>query len=587
MQTNGLPEGSRTFPLLAGTKRPAGGRGHLDASVWHVPEGNYGVALDGQFLVVDIDDPDRVPEDFHERLYNSPTWTQNTRRGAHFLFTVPEGFKGTNAQIPGLAGDLKVNGYIVGPGSEVEGHIYTVRDSARPQPAPKWLLDLVGEKRQTAPNYSASNTAESPLSLGEGEGRNQFLVRVAGLLRGQGLGVDQAKDAVRGINASVCVPPVSESELCSTIFKSVEKWNQGVVEFELGILPANMLQASAQSGIREPLSYMIRPLIPKVGLTLMHGKGGVGKSTFASFVTAQATKREIRCLLLCTEEDPILHRQRAEHMGADSDYIYWPDPSKVNVSMIKFPKNAGELDVLIQEIGIGFVYIDGIQTHADASSSKGMHAGEKARVLLADVAALAIKHDIAILGTFHNVKNSDIGMGSEELGNTARQQLSATAIGEGDLKRLNVEVDKSNGNDIGKVVQFSWHSKEYQDKLTGEFQEAIWEDDIDAEDFRAGYSELKRAQIPYLEVVKKSEATKVAGVKDEDVKDVVSVAILDALASGDWVYSTILKPLVMASTVVSESSVQRALGDLLEEGKISRTGKIQYTAYRKVQFVTI
>jgi hypothetical protein len=578
----GLPEGSKTFPLLPNTKRPAGGRGHLDATASYLPESNYGISLDDQFLVVDIDDPTRVSEAFAAKLTHTPTWCQRTRRGEHYLFKVPKGFKGTNAKIPGNAGDLKVNGYIVGPGSEVEGHTYTVRDTTEPAPAPLWLLGLVGEGKERNSIKQPPNEVESSLSLKEGEGRNLFLVRVAGLLRGQGLGVDQVKEAVRGINAQVCEPPLSEHEIRGTIDKSIAKWDQGVVE--LGgdlILPANMLQASAVTRIGEPLAYMIRPLIPQVGLTLMHGKGAVGKSTFASFVSAYATRKELRVLLLCTEEDPLLHIRRAEHMGADPDYIYWPDPRKISVCQIKFPTNVKDVEKIIEELGIGFLYIDGIKTHADPSLSKGMHEGDKSRMLVEGVAALAIKYKIAILGTFHNKKDSDVAMGSEELANTARQQLSLTSAGEAEAKRLSVTVDKSNGPDDGKVVQFSWHAKEYFDKETGEYQKEIVEDRIDADDYREGYSEIKNQMVPYIQVVKLSEQKKAEG-QGQPARDKTTQAILDLLGSGRSQYSTVLRPQVIEMTGASENTVKRSLAELLEQGIIASDGKVQYTSYRLI-----
>ena len=587
MHAKGLPEGSKTFQLLAGSKRPAGGAGHLDATAEHVPVDNYGISLDNQFLVVDIDDPDKVPKEFRDRLSELPTWNQKTRRGEHFLFKVPEGFKGTNAKLPGNSGDLKVHGYIVGPGSEVEGHVYTVRDSTEPAPAPEWLLGLLLEKHRPLQELRQMASVETSLLLKEGEGRNEFLVRVAGLLRGQGLGVDQVKEAVRRVNDIVCNPPVHESELRSTIDKSIAKWEQGVVDVVTGILPANMRQASGVELIREPLSYMIRPLIPKIGMTLMHGIGSVGKSTFASFVTAQATKREVRVLLLCSEEDPVLHIQRAVHMGADPDYIYWPDPQKVRVNSLKFPKNAPDLDVLISEIGIGFVYIDAIQTHADPSTSKNMHAGEKARVLVAEVAALAIKHSIPILGTFHNNKGSDTAQGSEELANTARQQLSLTTAGTGEAKRLSIAVDKSNGPDDGKIVQFTWSAKEFTDPSTGNFQKEIVEDDIDADEYREGFSEVKDQKVPFLTVVKHSAQTVPTDDTEAKPKDACGEAVLSLLEHGNYMQSSVLKDQAMTLTGAGKSTIERTLADLVDNGLVATEGTAKYTRYRKINFVVM
>jgi hypothetical protein len=162
---------------------------------------------------------------------------------------------------------------------------------------PESLRVLYESKRNKGETWNSNESGK----ISEG-GRNQYLASVAGGFRKNGLGVDDAKRMMRQINEIMCDPPVPESELRKTVDKSIERWKQGVVDSGPGLfLPDNILQADANSRLSDPVNYLIRPLIPSVGLALMHGKGSVGKSTFASFVTAKATLRDLRVLLRCSE----------------------------------------------------------------------------------------------------------------------------------------------------------------------------------------------------------------------------------------------------------------------------------------------
>lgn len=82
---------------------------------------NYGIVLDGRYLVVDIDNPDRVDSELASAI--EPTWHQKTPKGDHYLYAIPEGFKSGNKKLRNsqgeIVGDIKTKGYIVGPGSQV------------------------------------------------------------------------------------------------------------------------------------------------------------------------------------------------------------------------------------------------------------------------------------------------------------------------------------------------------------------------------------------------------------------------------------------------------------------------------------
>jgi P4 family phage/plasmid primase-like protien len=153
-----LPKDAKVFALKPGYKRPLGGRGHLDAVPFAEYKGgpDFGIALDRQYILIDVDEPDNVPKWLLDAIAASPTWTQKTRKGTHYLYLQPAGFVSICCKLPGtgtsgVSGDAKHKGYFVGPGSMVnreqdgtmlEDFTYTVLDSQEPVPAPQWALDI-------------------------------------------------------------------------------------------------------------------------------------------------------------------------------------------------------------------------------------------------------------------------------------------------------------------------------------------------------------------------------------------------------------------------------------------------------------
>jgi len=169
--------GWHVFPLIPGSKRPAvrawEERATTDperiARCWSAGPYNIGIATGpSRLAVIDLDTAkgpdDTAPDEWrapditdgtdvlaalcerHEQPYPSETYTVRTGRGGtHLYLTAPEG-----AELRNSAGKLgwKVDtraagGYVVGPGSTVDGHSYTVTHDAPTAALPAWLADLL------------------------------------------------------------------------------------------------------------------------------------------------------------------------------------------------------------------------------------------------------------------------------------------------------------------------------------------------------------------------------------------------------------------------------------------------------------
>lgn len=167
--------GWHVFPLVPGGKRPVVRNWEQRATVdperiarcWSTGDYNIGIATGPSgLLVVDLDvmkpgqdgPPEGAPADvtsgedslaslaaLHGQPYPSDTYTVRTPSGgAHLYFTAPE------AQLRNTAGTLgwKIDtrargGYVVGAGSVVEGHAYTVVRDQKPAHLPNWLASLL------------------------------------------------------------------------------------------------------------------------------------------------------------------------------------------------------------------------------------------------------------------------------------------------------------------------------------------------------------------------------------------------------------------------------------------------------------
>lgn len=177
--------GWHVFPLVPNSKVPMTGHGQNDATTdpatirawWKAtPDANIGVhcAPSGLYLV-DVDCKHGQPGyATWERLVAehgaTPTLTSRTTTGGlHVWFKMPEGEHLTNTQGsadpakrtlgPGI--DTRGNGYVVAPGSTIDGRAYEWVVKAPIAPLAPWIADKV-RSRQAAPAKAAQSNV-SPL----------------------------------------------------------------------------------------------------------------------------------------------------------------------------------------------------------------------------------------------------------------------------------------------------------------------------------------------------------------------------------------------------------------------------------------
>lgn len=248
-------DGFRVFPLAPGLKTPV-----LDTNwqriattdpdkihaLWTDPVTgwdqpfNIGIALDANTIVVDVDVRDgrrgaetlRLLEAIHDPLPGT-FWVRTASKGDHHYFRV-DGKRGPFAKTLGTNVDLKtLGGYVVGPGSVVDGKRYTVVSGApgAMQDLPEAFLEI---SRATAPERSPAGAkgaaplveldepgalaratewlATAPESV-EGDRGDDTAFIVAAKMLDFGLSPDAARDAMLDHWNDRCSPPWSFEEI--------------------------------------------------------------------------------------------------------------------------------------------------------------------------------------------------------------------------------------------------------------------------------------------------------------------------------------------------------------------------------------
>lgn len=217
--------------------------------------------------------------------------------GRHYYFKVPQDIhikRGSNL-LPGVdvQGDKAC---VIAPPSVYNSKRYKWINNAKIADANESVLELMQHramtKKETLPQ-SSQNLAMVP----EG-GRTDYLVKTIGLhtFKGSMLDDEAIKAMVRSINENKCSPPLSEEELESEVFPSINNFD----EYEREDIPKEVSLVSMADVQPRSIEWLIPGWIPKGKITLIGADGGTGKTFLWCHIVA--------CLSAgkpCFFEDPI------------------------------------------------------------------------------------------------------------------------------------------------------------------------------------------------------------------------------------------------------------------------------------------
>jgi energy-coupling factor transporter ATP-binding protein EcfA2 len=211
--------------------------------------------------------------------------------------------------------------------------------------------------------------------------------------------------------------------------------------------------------VGEPADWWLHGFVPKGELVMLYGAKAAGKSTTGSWLSTVVTQAGGTFLHIGVEEPHARFRGRAVIGGAvNSRLAGWVDS-------FRLPHDVAELEELVTEHRIDFVYFDSIYSHF--SAPRGTLENTRARGNLEPLAQMAQRTGATVLGSFHDRRSDGSYMGSTEMVNVARVVLKLTRP-RGGSSRLAYEV--GNYPEPGYELRLDAEERVLTDPVTGEVQ---------------------------------------------------------------------------------------------------------------------
>lgn len=245
----------------------------FDGCNWGVFTGRYG---DGQGLVVvDVDNKDGkngnaslVALELLGQEFPATMETATPTGGRHLIYAVPQAVK-QGVDVLGTGLDIRSKGgFVLGPGSVINGRAYVVDRPDIPQPAPQWLIDRCGLTPDRPSEATADRRAllarvdparavaraieylEAQEAVTEG-GRNHAAFKVASQLKDLGVPAEQIEPLM--LEHWPCEPMLDSAELRVTIASAYRSGNApgvGAPEAQFSAVP------EATSKARHPIDQL-------------------------------------------------------------------------------------------------------------------------------------------------------------------------------------------------------------------------------------------------------------------------------------------------------------------------------------------
>ncbi len=436
--------GYRVFPLVPGDKTPIVANGFKDATddrvqvcTWwtEYPKANIGIATGGDLVVIDVD---RLPKDGVKKFLPNP-WiepvsekleslsadhvVQSPTGGFHLYYRTNRALRCSQGDIAEGV-DVRANGgYIVAPGSEIDGRQYRElegRSLVDVKDLP-WLpavlckeFDRLETERARSKAPKASQTPRNKIRVIEEGQRHQALVKEAARLRGLGLGPEALSAELHRFNRERCSPP-QDAEDVDRIARDYSDKDANE-QWSLKICNASEIE-------QEPVEWLIGHRIMRGALNTIVGLPGSGKSLLTTFLASKVStgrglsadkeqwpERAPANVVMFTFEDGMgqFVRPRLERMGADLERV------KVCDSMQRGEQERG-VDLLrdlpaiedaILEHRPALLIIDPV--NSAWASGKDQNDDVQVREVLSPLKRLATEHDVAIILVTHTNKRSDV-----------------------------------------------------------------------------------------------------------------------------------------------------------------------------------
>lgn len=292
----------KVFPLRENAKTPlfkgnAQTQGTTDLNqirdIWtQHPNANIGIATGDGLTVIDVDTITAHGVDGENSMLvyqvdygfiNETLEVTTPTGGKHYYYLTDNEYSNKASILPGV--DVRgLGGYVVGPGSTINGTLYEAKQLTEPQRANSEVLQLLGacKKRETSTDpFEALEKGYSETLIPQGS-RTDYLIKQCAQLCDGTKTLETLKKMIRVINEDNLEIPLTDKELEAEVFPSLKRFKKHEVKKvdpETSIDPNKINLVSVSDIEKEYVEWLVPGYIPKGTITIIGGDGGLGKTS--------------------------------------------------------------------------------------------------------------------------------------------------------------------------------------------------------------------------------------------------------------------------------------------------------------------
>lgn len=444
--------GFKVFPLRENDKRPlfkgsAQTQGTTDLNqvrdIWtQYPNANIGIATGDGLTVIDVDtitahgvdgENSMLEYQADNGFINETLEVTTPTGGKHYYYLTDNEYSNKASILPGV--DVRgLGGYVVGPGSTINGTLYEAKQLTEPQRANSEVLQLLGacKKREISTDpFEALEKGYSDTLIPQGS-RTDYLIKQCAQLCDGTKTLETMKKMIQVINEDNLEIPLTDKELETEVFPSLERFKKHEtkkVDPETSIDPNKINLVSVSDIKKERVEWFIPGYIPKGTITIIGGDGGLGKTSLWCNI-ASAISNGTPCVL--QENNDFLYpqgeviyfsgeddtarvlRDRLEQNGANLDNIKtlpMDDDAFTSLSI-----GGALIEGIIEARRPMLVIFDPIQQfikNADMSKRNDM------RQIMTNLSKLGKKYGTTFILVMHTNKRDKIGSFRDKLSDSA------------------------------------------------------------------------------------------------------------------------------------------------------------------------
>ena len=442
----------KVFPLRENDKRPlfrgnAQTQGTTDLNqirdIWtQHPNANIGIATGDGLTVIDVDtiashgvdgENSMLEYQVDNGFINETLEVTTPTGGKHYYYLTDNEYSNKASILPGV--DVRgLGGYVVGPGSTINGTLYEAKQLTEPQRANSEVLQLLGacKKRETSTDpFEALEKGYSDTLIPQGS-RTDYLIKPCAQLCDGTKSLETMKRMIQIINENNLETPLTDKELETEVFPSLKRFKKHEakkVDPETSIDPNKINLVSVSDIKKERVEWFIPGYIPKGTITIIGGDGGLGKTSLWCNI-ASAISNGTPCVLqenndvLCPQGEVIYFsgeddtarvlRPRLEQNGANLDNIKTLPMGDDSFTSLFI--GGALIEGIIEARRPMLVIFDPIQQfikNADMSKRNDM------RQIMTNLSKLGKKYGTTFILVMHTNKRDKIGSFRDKLSDSA------------------------------------------------------------------------------------------------------------------------------------------------------------------------